>query len=362
MKKITIFQVLLLIIFASFIIFLFKSKNYHQEYKINDINVKESYNKKTKSYYFEFLYKNINIDYLIETKYQTKRKLISDIEVIEDRNNFCLNIKSDFIIKPLCSENGEIIHYSLVNDNLKAKLSKSLFSESNQISEYQGIKIFNNNYNYLIWNYNGFYYLNKNENKKIELLNKEIYKVNLIEYTKDYLIIADYNNEYTFNKFYIIDFKNGNKKTIDINYDIYFDSYFPGYNKNKAYIIDNKEARMYELDAKKGKFTKTKSKILKKGTWENVSIKSLINKKTKFEYSSNYIYELKENTLTLKYQNKNIKHKIAEDVTSIIKIANQDIFYLKKDSLYHFNETTGEELLLKCFEWNFNYENIIYIN
>ncbi len=362
MKKLKVFQFVIIVAFIGFIFFLFSAKNYVQEYTLNDIKIKESYDKNSKSYYFLLEYHNINLDYLIEEDYKLNRKLISDIEVFKDNDNFCLIPKGKIEFKPLCYQDKNIISFNLVNDALKKNLSKSIFSSKKKISEYKGIEIYNKNFNYLIWNYNGFYYLAKNETKNIEILKKEIYSPKLIGYTKDYLIIPDYNEDYTFKKLYTINFKNGNLKTLNLDYEIYFDSYFPGYLKNKAYLIDNKEARMYEIDAKKNKASKIKSKLWQENSWENVSIKTLINTKEKFIYKSNYNYTFDNNIIYLNYKNKNLRHIISDNVTSIVKIDNQDIFYLKKDSLYHFNEQTGEELLLKYFEWNFNYENIIYLN
>ena len=119
---------------------------------------------------------------------------------------------------------------------------------------------------------------------------------------------------------------------------------------------------MYEFNAKNGNLEKIKSKILTKGKWEKASIKTLINKKKEFTYNSNFNYTLDNTDLYLSYQDKKIKTAIATNVKNIVKIKDEDIFYLKDDSLYHFNPTQGESLLLKYFEWNFNYENMIYIN
>ena len=43
-------------------------------------------------------------------------------------------------------------------------------------------------------------------------------------------------------------------------------------------------------------------------------------------------------------------------------IKDEYIFYLKKDTLYVFNPLEGTKRLLDYFEWNFNYENMIYVN
>jgi len=64
----------------------------------------------------------------------------------------------------------------------------------------------------------------------------------------------------------------------------------------------------------------------------------------------------------MNYSNKNNKVLISRNVKDVVRIKDKDIFYIKDDILYHFNNNLGEEKLLSYYEWNFNYENIIYIN
>ena len=64
----------------------------------------------------------------------------------------------------------------------------------------------------------------------------------------------------------------------------------------------------------------------------------------------------------MNYQGKNNKTIIDNDVTSIIRIKDNLIFYLKKDTLYVFNPLEGSTKLLSCFEWNFNRTNMIYVD
>ncbi|MCM1052504.1 MAG: hypothetical protein NC483_00785 [Ruminococcus sp.] len=364
MKKLKVLQIFLVLIIVFFIGFLIMPKNYTKKYKVNDIEVIESYNKFSKYYYFVFNFNGVNLDYLVESRYKEHRGFIKDIEVIKDsenENNFCLQINSKLNINPLCYQDDKVIYYKKVNKNLREGLNVTLNKEE-KISSYNDIDIYNDSYKYLLWNYNGFYYISNEEKKKIDIFDKELYTVNLIGYTANYLVVPDYDASYTFNRFYVVDFKSGNLKKYDLNKDIYFDSYFMGYLKNKIYFVDKKEGRMYEFNAKKGKLDKFKTKIYKDGVWEEVNIKTLQYKKQEFSYKTNNDYTLDGNTLYLNYHDKDIKMEIADNVTSIVRIKDQDIFYLKKDSLYHFNKDTGEELLLSYFEWNFNFENMIYIN
>jgi len=174
-KKLYAFQLSFILIFIIFLITILIPKNYTKEYKVGEINVSESYDKENKAYYFTFNYNNITLDYLIESKYKQHRTLIEDIEIIKDDNNFCIIPKSSkFTYESLCYQNEIITHYTNVNKTLKEKL-KITDQKEKKITTFNDIEVYNNEHTYLLWNYNGFYYLNKTENKKIDILDKEIY-------------------------------------------------------------------------------------------------------------------------------------------------------------------------------------------
>ena len=353
MKKFKIIKFSLPLILIFFFIILFIPRNYTKKYEKNNVLIEESYNKTSKHYYFAFTYKDVTLDYLIKSKYKKHQELIKKIKVQTDNKestNFCLIITSDFDIAPLCSKEKEPVSYKLMENPLKSILPKKYFPKDTLIKNYNDIEIYNDKFTYLLWNYNGFYYLNSKEQKKIDIFAKEFYTIKDIGYTKDYLVLPDYDSNYTFNRFYVLDFKFGSLKKYNLPTEIYFDSYFPGFLKNKLYLIDKKERKMYEFNAKNGKLEKLKSKLYHKDTWENVNIKSLINKEQYFTYDTLYNYTLKNNNLYLTYANKKVKTKIATKVTSVVRIKDNDIFYLKKDNLYHYNPETNEKLLLNFFE------------
>ena len=364
LNKLEIFQLSLILVFLLFLIFFFSAKNYTKEYKVKEVTIKELYNKKDQAYYFTLTYNKQTLDILIKSKYKQKRTFIKDIKIVkDDDNNFCLVPTSDILaFYPICSENNKPVSYNVVSNTLKNQLDSKYFPKPKKITTYKDIEIYNQDYTYFIWNYDGFYYLNNKKNKKIDLFNKELYTINLIGYTTDYLVVADFDSNYTFNKFYTVSLSNGSVKKYELDRDIYFDSFYPGYVKNKLYIVDNKEVAMYEFNAKNGKLEKISSKIYKNEKWEKINIKTLIAKKESFTYKTNYNYSLENSELYLTYKDKKIKTLVADEITSIVRIVDNNIYYLKGDSLYHYSPSSGETLLLKYFEWNFNSNNMIYVN
>lgn len=364
MKKLKIFQITIVALFIIFIIFFFKSVDYTKEYTINDVKITESYNKEDHYYYFTLTYNDITLDYLYESNYKPKRTFIETIDIVKNENDFCLIPKGNTLeFIPLCVEEEVVTYYKKVKEELLEQIPEEYLQKEKELKDtYEEINIYNRDYTYLLWNYDGFYYINDEEAKKINLFNKELYNIALVGYTRDYLVVADYDQNYTFDKFYRIYLKDGNLKEYDLDRKIYFDSYFPGYEKNKLYIVDNNEEIMYELNVKNGKLEKISPKMLNKKEWENVGIKSLINQNKKFTYQSNYEYKLESGILSLKYADKDTTILIDEDVTNVVRIKDDEIFYLKTDTLYVFNPIKGSTKLLDYFEWNFNFENMIYVD
>ena len=364
MKKLKIFQITLIVIFIAFILFLFRDVNYTKEYQVSDVFVTEEYNKDSDYYYFTLTYNDYTLDYLYESNYKQKRTFINKIELIEDENNFCLIPEGDTLeFIPLCVQDNEITYYKNVNESLRSMIPDEYLKEEKELSEnYEDINISNRDYTYLLWKYNGFYYINDEEERSIDLFNQELYNVTLVGYTKDYLLIANYDDEYTFDKIYRISLKDGSLREFDLEYDIYFDSYFIGFEKNRLYIIDNKEEQMYELNAQNGSLEKISARIYEKGNWESVGIKSLINQNKQFTYKSNFEYELTDHTLYLKYSDKDITTKIDDEVTKLVRTKDNLVFYLKTDTLYVFEPLIGKRRLMSYFEWNFNDANMIYVD
>ena len=62
-----------------------------------------------------------------------------------------------------------------------------------------------------VWNYRGFSVIDSQSDSEISLFSKDIYQPSLISRVKSYLIIPDYEQEYFFNRVYIVDMKT--KKT-----------------------------------------------------------------------------------------------------------------------------------------------------
>ena len=341
------------LLFSLFLYLYLKPTSYNKEYKLKEVKIKEAYNKKEKMYSITINVENSEFVYKTNDKYTNKRGLLSDIKIKIEDGIICIKPESEQLsLYPLCKNDKDFLSYYYDykdNDNVV-------------IEEYKDISIYDfNNKNYLLWNYKNFIYLNEEKEKDIFLFHQDIYNLELVVPTEKYLLVADYNQKYTFNKFIKINSTTGKKEEIKTKYDIYFDSYYLGTEENNVYLVDRKNKQQYKINLKKDKVTKTEGKILNNNDWEKMPIIKLVNKDYNFIEESDYEYLLVNDYLYLKtFDDKLIKINDFE-VNSIVKSDGLNVYYLVKDKLYFFNPYQGNKLLMKYSEWNFNNKNMIFI-
>lgn len=344
--------IIIIIIIILFIIFnyiYFRRASYKLEYQINDFNIVEEYNKEMKAYFFTITKKDKEYNLVSLSNYTTKRRLINEIEV-EDS---CLNFKTTNInLYSICNNEDE---YYLKNINDSDNFTKE--------SSYENIEIDSlENNTYLLWNYHDFIYINKEKEKKFSLFSKDIYNINLIYQYNNLLLIPDYEQEYIYNKIYTINTDKAQKNTINLRFEIYFDSYFLGDYKEKVYIYDLKNNQEYYIDMKEEKLYKTESEILVNNKWQKISSQTFKNDKPTFEQDLPVSYILENNKLYIKvYNSDNLILASSREIKQIVKIDNLDVYYISEDTLYKHNPIDGEKALLRYSEWNFNYKNMVFI-
>lgn len=351
-KKLGILIISLVSIFIIFLYMYFHSHDYSINYEVNDIAVKEEFIKSKGLYKFIFSYDDINFEIISKNKYSNKRRLVTDITATNNDNNVCLDFKTDYVnLYPLCFD-GKNYYTKYIDD--------AIFVTN---STYENIKINElMDKTFFLWDYHNFIYLNSKKQNKIALFNKDIYNLNLAYQDDNYLYVPNYEQDYIFDKLYYINKSNGKVKDIKLRYEVYFDSYFMGHEKNKIYLYDIKNEQEYYVDIKNEKIYKFGNKILKNNKWENVSTQKLKNNKLTFINDEYFNYVLENNKLYGRAEGSDIKFLVTNNnVTKIVKTDGLDVYFLVKDTLYYFNPTTGTKPLLKYSEWEFNNENMIFI-
>ena len=347
-KKLIRFITILLSVFVLFLVLHNKSHNYEMEYNIKDISVIEKYEDSSKSYQFNIKYQDMETSVIAIANYSKSRHLIKDIDIINDDNSVCLNfITKDISLYSIC-HNNEGFYSPFLN-------KEAIFKENDT---YGNIAIDDiSNHTYLLWNYKEFIYLNNGKKSNIRLFGKDRYNLGLIYQYDNYLVIPDYDQEWLFDRLYILNANNGKVSNYELRFPVYFDSYFLGNVKNNVYIYDIKEEQEYYFDLKKEDINKTMNRINVNGNWENVTKQKLKNKAVTFVNDQVFDYYLKDNTL---YAYGDIKVSNRK-IDTIVKVDNLNVFYLSKGVLYMFNPLEGEKAIIKYSEWEFNSNNMIFV-
>ena len=362
-KKLRQFIIVALSLIIIYLIIYLTPRNYEYDYKINGFNIKEKYIKKDKEYLFTIkkndkIYKTIGV-----SKYTPDRKLINGIKEFNNEDTNCIIIDSKIIANnKLCTKDNELISSSLTN----IIPGKYINKKQDNYQKYKNIKINLDDKTYLIWNYNSFIKINETEKKQIKIFDNDIYNLEIMAKVDKYLVIADYDQKYNYNKLIRLNLKNNKIDEINLKNDISFESRILGVYKNKIYLLDEKNKKEYEINVKKKK-TNIVSKndfgvIYKDNKQVKTKISKIINDNIKFTSNNYYDYVIENENLYLKIKNISEKIKISDlKIKNIVYQNNDEVYYIADDKLYKYDFTYGNQEIFSNFEFNFNYENMVVI-
>ena len=361
--------ILLIVALILFIISLFKTKSYSLEYNIDKYEINENYDNKDKYYYYEITTDKITYEFIHNSEYHKEKQLIKEVKEYNDGDYTCLKVESDYITTyPLCSYKNQLIDYHLTSETLQDKLSEYYKTPKVIYKKHDNYTIYNNNLDLLVWSYKGFNYISEDKIKFIKIFDKDIYEIPLATKINNYILIPDYEQEHNFNKVYILNLETLKVEKWKLKYDISFDSYILGTNDKSIFLIDKKNQQEYELVPHKQKMrllasSNDKGTVYEEGSINKVSMNKLVSKEQQFTYKQNYKYILKNKTLYLSYLNSSNKIKVSEKkIDKIVYSNNDEVYYLIDYTLYRYSLKYGEEKLISYSEWEFNSNNLIFIN
>ncbi len=362
LKRFLLFVIFLIIIYL--IIYLIP-KNYEFKYSVDKYDVIEKYSKKDKNYYIKINDNKSDYEFYQLSNYKHSRKIIKNIKKYESNDTICIVINNDIISNNiLCKKGDQYIDYHLTED----VLPKKYFSNYKELNKsYKEINIkYLDNHNYYVWNYKGFFAINTEKNDKIEVFKNDIYNISLNYQYKNYLLIVNYDENYNFKKFKLLNFKNNEISEIEYKEDIAYSARFLGAYKNSIYLLDEKNNVEYEINVKKKKVYKIASnkqngKIYNNG-WKNISVEKINKSKISFEDNNKFEYYFNDNGLYLKIDTFKQPIKLSDkSIKTIISSSLDEVFYISEDKLYKYDFKYGEIEILDYFELNFNYENMIFV-
>lgn len=340
--------------------------------------------KKNKNYYyFEISYGKKVYPITVFDIRKGKKQITKIYEYITDEYQCILPVFGDRILTDvMCYKDDTLYNYQIIKDT-DPMLDKYVES----IEEYKQYNIntdeqdkFNNILTYYddinkkvsITTYKGLII----DKEEIKLFDKDVYNNKISAYVDNYYVTADYNENYEFEKFYVVNLSNKEVSTIKSKEPISFDSYIQGIVDNKIYLFDPENEIQYEINPKSKKITITSNDYIKyysNNKWSKVSVKQAkkellftyeeIGKYSEYDkyYENNYyVYLFKDNSLYRLNKNKlNIKNYILDIPVTDINIREDYLYYINNDSLYYYSDLTGLKLVLVNKELEFN-KNIKY--
>ncbi len=348
MKKVFYCLVILfLIVLVKFFV-----SSYSITYKVGKYDILEE--ARDKSMYFEIKYENNTYSYKIYEKRKLTKKRISSVKKEEVNGFTCLtpNIKG-YVSYTMCSDGKELVSkdtLSFKDDNYEEDF---YFSKNLSSKEY-----------IYIWKYDGFYFLNGDKQKSVNIFDGDRYSNDLMFQVNDKLIFPSYKDEYLFSDFIVLDIPSGEYFTIKTNYSINYSSKIVGNSKNSIYIFDNKDNVLYQVNYKKKSVeiigSKAKGYVkLVNGRKRDALLKEYTKEDiTYFDLPSSDIY-VKSNVYSY-VNNKDISIKYFNSQVSYVSSYKDNIYFIYKDNLYRKNNQ-GIKMIVHNFEFNFNSDDLIFV-
>lgn len=414
MKKIAqIVFVFFLIALLYQLVVTFFIKKYHYSYKYTasreEYLIDELYQKIGKEDIYNIIITDKNKKkYLFDLNLNLKKQkgILEDLIVYEKDNMKCLFpvFKANNYLNFVCSDKDRVYSYDYLKQNNnknaldfvkileKKGYTINAWKENDTFKEMVGnnTKILYNtnfieNYNVIVWKYNGVYSINKNKQSINDFLLGDVYDTKFLETSNDKLyVMHTLDGGSYFDKIYMVNLNDGKTKFLDVlDSNISSNSYFNGIYKKKVYFMDCNSSNQYSIDEKKEKveitskgnsikyFDGTKLIDKKIDNIMNSNIlfnKNVVSKKITEKYKTTDIkkgyntYYFKTNDGNLYMANENdLDHVVLLFNDSNLKnwvVVNDTIFGVSKDSLYAYDFRYGLRPIIKYNEFNYHSDNM----
>lgn len=286
----------------------------------------------------------------------------------------------------MCLKNNTITYVHDLNNEKIKEFANSIKGYDPNIYKDKGEKtdvsttlsVYENNVlenNYIaIENYRGLELINS-KISSINIFENDIYKKPISIFLDKYYVVADYSEEYSFKKFYVINIINGKKTEIRSYDDISFDSYIMGCVDDDIYLFDKDAQIQYKISIKNESVEKYADKDNLKyynGKWESLSLMDAINGKYFNNYYTNkikgydkvdkvgdtyYLYKKNKNKYEVYKSNVNnakIKTYLFNTTNPESVIYTKNAIYYRNGTTYYYNYNNGNRKLLKDTELEFN--------
>lgn len=415
MKKVIEYLLALALLFFvfQFIVGLFiKEYTYKYTIKKNDktYHITEEFKYKNKKHFYNFKIEDNNnvYHYFFSHNYNKKKQVLQDLEVYNNNEFNCIFpiFKDNKYSNIVCNDSTNTYGYTYLKQNNDTRIKEfenklkdkgyntSLWEETSEQKSLENDKTkltyyskFIQNYSFLVWKYNGIYFINSSNSGTQEVLgDNDVYDVekHTISVKDNYLVMDIDENIQEFNKIYIIRTTDGSQDFIDSDDILSVNSYFNGVYNDIAYLTDPDARKQYKVNIRKKKLElvaekNEKGKYFNGKYLESKEMDELVNSNVYFadkiisdNITKNYnTTDIKESNghYYFKTDNGNVYFKPSKKSKYEILLFNMpefkewividdDIFGISNDTLYLYSNEYGLKPLIKYSEFLYHTKNM----
>jgi len=178
------------------------------------------------------------------------------------------------------------------------------------------------------------------------------------------IIFPNYDDNYLFSDFVVVDMSTGDYKTITSKYKINYDSYIVGNRKSSVFLFDNKELKLYEINYKKnyvevvGDQNKGFIKYVD-GKKKDADISEYVKDKITYLSKEDMLISIDNNYLSYKV-NPELKLNFFNKSIDNINVIDDSVYFIYDDMLYRYKLGKADKIAY-YFEFNFNKDNTIFV-
>ncbi len=217
-------------------------------------------------------------------------------------------------------------------------------------------------------------------NKKINQLNlftNDTYLNKLGINISKYYIIPNYDKQYEYDKFYIINMKNNNIKELKFKKNNYVtnDYYINGVVNNNLYIFDTDNLIQYKINPRRNKYEIVGNQELDglyyNNGWQKLKIYDFKENKITFDnsykvpskiknydnifnYKDSYYYSYNNNYIYYNDTTKDFLYLFNLGEISNVMLVEDTLYFIKDNALYYYNMKTGIKKIVIYDDLAFN--------
>lgn len=355
-------------------------------YNDGNFNIVENYTADDNNYQFNLKNNKFSLTFDVTADYNKASNIITKIHHKKINNYECVLpiFKDGKILTDIMCKQDKTVYYgadisnkitTFIKDmneygykleNFQDKAKKTSLSATEVIYE---DNILENHY-LALENYKGLTLYNAEE-MNVPLFDNDVYTKQVSVFTDKYYVVADYDTEYSFKIFKVVNIINGNEKGIRSYDEISFDSYIQGVVDNEIYLFDKDAKVQYKINIEDETVTKLDNIQYYDGSWHEMSLKDALDEKKFDNYKVQidgyekaikigkyyYLYEKNgDNYNVYKAYNKKVKQRIflfeTSDINSIIYL--QNYIYFKNGNTFYYWSNSGIKKVIENTELEFN--------